>query len=157
MFTRARIFLAFAFFWICSNAMAVTGATTFVVGSDTDDYGAAEGFSLDGCYDTPDFGSVATPVLSDGKKICAVTEVDLYPIADNTLYFTIDGFTSDPGSNYFNTLSLYCGFSLPSGYGYYYYTPATASSSGQASWSFDLSSTSCIYGSVGSTFSLSID
>lgn len=153
MFTRLRLFSACALICFCANAMAVTGSTTFVV-----DYGPGiyEGFSVDECIGA-DFGSVATPLLSDGKKICSLVEQDLYPYSDNTLMLVIDGFTSDPGSNYFNTLSLPCGFSLPAGAGYYYYNPATAGVSGQASWTFDIYSLDCIYNAVGATLSLSIN
>jgi hypothetical protein len=153
MFTRLRLFSAFALICFCANAMAVTGSTTFVSGYGP---GISEGFSVDGCFGD-NFGSVATPLLSDGKKICSLVEEDQDPLADNLLILTIDGFTSDPGSNYFNTLSLPCSIIFPSAAGYYYYSPATAGASGQASWTFDLYSTDCIYNAVGGTFSLSID
>jgi hypothetical protein len=156
MFTRARIFSAFVLIGICSNALAVTGSTTFTVDAGPL-AGQGVGFSTDGC-DGSDFGSVATPVLSDGKKVCALYEQDLYPFADNQLYLVIDGFTSDPGINYFNILSLSCGLGLAAGSAAYYYYPGTGGSSGQASWTIDIYSISCIYNIIpGGTASLSID
>ena len=133
MFTRLRLLALFALICVCSNAMAVTGATTYT----------GPGFSIDGCFGA-DFGSVATPILSDGKKICALVEIDQYPFNDNSLHLVIDGFTSDPGSNYFNNLALSCGLGLPAAAGSYYYFPATAGSSGVASWTFDIFGTICI-------------
>jgi hypothetical protein len=143
MFTRLRILSAFAFIAICSSALAVTGSTTFTVGT----FSGANGFSIDNCGGS-NFGSVATPTLSDGRTICGLFEFDLFPFGNNVLWLEINGFTSDPGSNYFNQLNLSCGFSLgAAGAGYSY-------GGGEALWTWNLSASECI---VGSTGSLSID
>src|SRR5581483_9077105 len=111
MFTRLRIFSAIALIWVSSSAMAVTGTTTFVPGDNSSVGGADVGYSVDSC-DGPSMGSMAMPILSDGKKICALYETDLNPFGENTIVLVIEGFTSDPGVNYFKTLSLPCGLSL---------------------------------------------
>jgi len=155
MSTRLSLFSALAFFCLCSNAMAVTGATTFVVSDGVFGEVSGSGFGIDLCGGLIDFGSVATPVLSDGKKVCALTEQDMGPLQDDLLTVVIDGFTSDPGINYFNTLAVSgvsCGLSLPAASGYYSYLPST----GQASWTFDIYATICLAG-AGYTQSLSIN
>jgi hypothetical protein len=143
MFTRMRILSAFAFITICSSALAVTGSTTFTVGGSS----GSTGFSIDNCGGS-NFGSVATPTLSDGRTMCALLEFDLFPFGNDVLWLEIIGFTSDPGSNYFNQLNLSCGLSLDSSAAGYVY------GGGEALWSWDLGASACLTGSNGS---LSID
>ena len=142
MLMWTRVLLVTAASAVCSGALAVTGSTSITAVQAAD---FSWGYS-DGCAGTPVYGSASSETLSDGRKICGVSQIDtsMGP-GTNNLAISISGFTADPGQAYINNMSFSCltgPTSFSSSTAFYLYD----ATNGIANWFWDEGVFTCIGG-----------